>query len=415
MLITLSSLRKLMLMILYLLCSVQLYAKSEKLSTLPLPTMEMVNIDPTPCDERCLNVLLEQEMFFSFLARFQQNIKNNRLLSAFSALMERHGFGLAYANRNSDAQVKIALILPKKSIGSYSLSSINTVLAYLTSQKNSFYFEVFDIADENLQAFSSTLGTIENRGFGGAILIATTKAIPFIPQLTPKIPFFVASIHKEQILTHNTLSSKIIFGGISYHEQIKALKRFSEYSAPTVLFNDESATGFRIARDIKKEGFTIALEQNFNSKNIAQFGKDIQKKSHFLRGSNIFLNTPVNNSALILSQLAYNRITPRVILTTQLGFSHALFSLTQPISRFSLYISSITGGDMKNIKEYAALLDVDLQYDWIHYATAIGTEYIYHQLFNDEKKWFKENVELNQVRYDTKIYRARENFFEVIH
>ncbi len=391
-----------------------LFAREQRLSPLPLPTMEMVNTNPIECDIVCLSELLQEGQIFSFLARFGQNIKDNRLLSTFSTLMEQHGFGLAYANQNSDAQVKIALILPKKSIGSYSLSTINTVLAYLTSQPYSFFFEVFDIGEEDLQGLSTVLGTIENRGFGGAIAICTTKAIPFIPQLTPKIPLFIASVHKEQVIPNNSLSSNLLFGGISYHEQIATLKRFMEPSARAVLFNDESATGLRIANEIKQEHIPIALEESLNSKTISTFGRNLKYQANILRGSNLFLNTPINNSAFILSQLTYNRIQPATILTTQLGFNHALFTLTQQNDRLFLFVSSVTGRKIGDIREYAALLDVDLYYDWIHYSTAIGAEYLYHQLFSDSKKWFSEKFRENQVKYEVKVYRARNHQFEVV-
>ncbi|MDE6979624.1 MAG: hypothetical protein K2O85_08675 [Helicobacter sp.] len=391
-----------------------LFAREQRLSPLPLPTMEMVNTNPIECDIVCLSELLQEGQIFSFLARFGQNIKDNRLLSTFSTLMEQHGFGLAYANQNSDAQVKIALILPKKSIGSYSLSTINTVLAYLTSQPYSFFFEVFDIGEEDLQGLSTVLGTIENRGFGGAIAICTTKAIPFIPQLTPKIPLFIASVHKEQVIPNNSLSSNLLFGGISYHEQIATLKRFMEPSARAVLFNDESATGLRIANEIKQEHIPVALEESLNSKTISTFGRNLKYQANILRGSNLFLNTPINNSAFILSQLTYNRIQPATILTTQLGFNHALFTLTQQNDRLFLFVSSVTGRKIGDIREYAALLDVDLYYDWIHYSTAIGAEYLYHQLFSDSKKWFSEKFRENQVKYEVKVYRARNHQFEVV-
>lgn len=391
-----------------------LNAREQRLSPLPLPSMEMINIEPSQCSYSCLNELLKEGMIFSFLARFGQNIKDNRLLSTFASLMEQHGFGLAYANQNSDAQVKIALILPKKSIGNYSLSTINTVLAYLTSQPHSFFFEVFDINDEDLQSLSSVLGSIENRGFGGAVAIFTTKAIPFIPQLSPKIPLFIASVHKEQMRNSNSLSSNILFGGISYREQIQALKRFMEPSARAVLFNDESTTGFRIANDIKQEQIPIILEETLSSKTISVFGRSLQQKSSLLRGNNLFLNTPINNSAFILSQLTYNRIQPSAILITQLGFNHALFTLTQPRDRLSLYVSSVTGLEVGDISEYAALLDVDLRYDWIHYATAIGTEHLYHLLFSDSQRWFGEQIRENQVRYTTKVYQAKQNQFSIV-
>ena len=391
-----------------------LAAREQRLSPLPLPTMEMVNTNPAECDVACLSELLNEGQIFSFLARFGQNIKDNRLLSTFATLMEQHGFGLAYANQNSDAQVKIALILPKKSIGSYSLSTINTVLAYLTSQPHSFFFEVFDIGEEDLQSFSTVLGTIENRGFGGAIAICTTKAIPFIPQLAPKIPLFIASVHNEQVIPNDSLSDKLLFGGISYREQIAALKRFMEPSARAVLFNDESATGLRIASEIKQEQIPVALEESLSSKTISVFGRSLKSRASVLRGSNLFLNTPINNSAFILSQLTYNRIQPAAILTTQLGFNHALLTLTQQRDRLFLFISSVTGRKIGDIREYAALLDVDLYYDWIHYSTAIGTEYLYRQLFSGSKKWFDERLRGNQVKYEVKVYRTRNNQFEVV-
>ncbi|RAX59192.1 hypothetical protein CCZ01_00135 [Helicobacter monodelphidis] len=390
------------------------YSKSQEISPLPLPTMEMINTNPELCDTRCLEKLLKEEQIFSFLARFTQYAKESRLLSAFSKAMDQHGFGKAYPNPNSDAQMKLAIIFPRKQIGSYSTTTINTILSYLTTQSNSFYFEVFDLPNESLESLSATLGNIEGRHFGGTIAILTSNSLPSIPKLSPKIPLYIANIHKEQLKTAQ-VSPQIIFGGISYQEQVAKLKHFTDSQLNTAMYTDISNTGKRIAASVKAEGLNVVFQEDFSLKQAAKFSRSIQSKAKILRNSNLFLNTAINDTAFILSQLTYSRIRPAVILTTQLGFNYALFDLTQANARRSLYVSSVTGEQRTpEMNEYAALLDADVHYDWIHYSTAIGVEYFYQKLFGKERDWFSEDIKDNQVRYNIKVYRVTSNLFEPV-
>ena len=61
--------------------------------------------------------------------------------------------------------------------------------------------------------------------------------------------------------------------------------------------------------------------------------------------------------------------------------------------------------------EQAKLLDVDLEYDWINYATAFGIEYFYLKNSPGAKRYFKERIRDNQVQYSIEILTPANNRF----
>ena len=54
---------------------------------------------------------------------------------------------------------------------------------------------------------------------------------------------------------------------------------------------------------------------------------------------------------------------------------------------------------------------MDLEYDWINYATAFGIEYFYLKNSPGAKRYFKERIRDNQVQYSIEILTPANNRF----
>ena len=126
----------------------------------------------------------------------------------------------------------------------------------------------------------------------------------------------------------------------------------------------------------------------FNLKDNTNFTKEMKKLQPILNDSRIFLNTPLINSSIILSQITYYDIQTQGIYSTQINYNPTLLSITQAKDRDNMYIANSIGKLEDSFVEEAKLLNADLEYDWINYATALGIEYFYLKYLHSAKRFF---------------------------
>ena len=108
------------------------------------------------------------------------------LIAQFSQISDRSG-------------VKVALMMPKKIIGRYSIATIDTILAYLSARGRDFEFEVFDCGDEEEKSIKSTYEKIEQKGFQFIVAVMTTKGALESSKLALKIPLYIPTVNYKQI------------------------------------------------------------------------------------------------------------------------------------------------------------------------------------------------------------------------
>lgn len=382
-----------------------LWGKAHLLSPLPLPFQEMIDIDSQLCDEACLQALDERGWHFSFMARFHGGIESEELRARLAILMEEQGVDSVpfYGAKKSRAKLNIALIVPKKIIGRYSISTIDTILAYLLAQEGAFSFEVFDSQDEQGASLESALKSAESKGFDYGIALVTHQGAQEIARLNHRLPLYIPSVHRDQLEGEAPLSPRLLFGGIDYEAQVKALAKNLENPLLT-LYNDDSYTGQRIGEYVRNLNLAVGFEESFSNAKAASFSQEVKRQFRHINGATIFLNTPIVKSSLILSQFTYHALTPEVILSTQINYNHSLLSLTQTKDRERLYVASSIGKAAREIIEYSSILQSDLQYDWINYSTALGVERFYRTVFPEATGYFHEKLQGNQVDYTTTIY-----------
>ncbi|CAE10315.1 hypothetical protein [Wolinella succinogenes] len=392
--------------------SPSLWAKAHLLSPLPLPHQEAINIETEPCDEACLYRLDKEEKVFSFIARFHPGITSEALRARLAILMEENDIHAApfYMVKKSRSKLEIALLVPKKSIGRYSVTTIDTILAYLVSKEGAFSFEVFDSQDESATSLAKAIQKVESKGFDYAIALVTHQGASELVKLSLKIPLYIPSVHQKQVLQAGTPPKNIFFGGIDYEAQIRALLPYAKGSTVS-LYNDDSYIGQKIGEYVKLAGAQVGFEESFSNTKAAEFNKGVKSQGRFIQGSSVFLNTPIVKSSLILSQFTYNGYKPSDILSTQINYNHSLLSLTQPKDRENLYIANSIGEASREIIEYSAILKSDLQYDWINYSTSLGVEYFYRTVFPEAIPYFNEKLEGNQVNYPIRLYQTKPDRF----
>lgn len=317
-----------------------------------------------------------------------------------------------FSKISDDGPIKIALMMPKKIIGRYSIATIDTILAYLSARGREFEFEVFDCGDEEETSIQEYYQKILEQKFHFIIAVFTTKGAYESTKLSLQIPLYIPTVHYTQIDFNPANSPLLFFGGISYEDQINELLKFQK-GTHTIAYNDDSPVGERLSL-ILQEKIPQIKEQTITNELAATFSKNKKTQETLIYQADVFLNTPVVKTGLLLSQIGYFKKKASTFLSTQINYNPSLSILTQQRDRENLYIASSIGITDQKLVEYSSLLNSDLKYDWVNYSTALGMEIFYRIMYPDSLAYFKENVLDNQVQYEVKIYQIdSKGFYEV--
>ena len=311
-------------------------------------------------------------------------------------------------------KVNIALIIPRKSVGRYSMTSIDTILSYLISRGGDFGFEVFDSGDESRDSIEATYSRIESKDYDYVVAILTINGAENIINsgINFKKPIFVPTVNIDQV-RHDKVPQNLFFGGIDYKKQISLLLTLSSGNG-VVAYNDNNIVGIQL------ESFLLALvprlkhSETIDNQAAATFGKKLQSQESVIENSTLFLNTPVVKSGLILSQLSFSKKRPEVILSTQINYNPSIFILTQNNARDRLYVANAIGDSDERLVEVNSLFSGNIKHDWVNYATALGIEMAYLSQNPNMDKFFEEKIIDHQIEYKNRIYKAGESNFILI-
>lgn len=384
-------------------------ASGKYLSPLPSPSIEVINLESKTCSTSCLRDFLEKGQVFSFIANVDKDNQNNAIIAELNAFLNAFEISeIPYFLGVQKPFFSIALMFPRKSVGRYSSTTTNVILSYLLSQKGRFNFEIFDSKTESLENIQEALQEIYAKGYRQIIAVVTQEGANIINTLNPDMLVFIPTVHKMQL--QDVSAPNIIFGGISYKQQIQKLSDLNpEVSA--VSFYDASLIGKQMQAYTQEANLNLIYSQSFNVKQNPNFNKEIKNLKSTLRSARVFLNTPVANSSIILSQFTYNDIRPKALYSTQINYNPSLLSITQERDRANMYIAnSIMPLDDLFI-ENAKFLNADLEYNWINYATALGVEYFYTKSVSRAKRYFKEKIKDQQVQYNIEILQPTNTRF----
>lgn len=389
------------------------YAKSYIISPLPLPQQEILNISTEKCSQSCLLDHFNKGQLFSFVAFFEPYMDNVELRSKLSEVLGALGImDMAIpSSLEGNAKIKLALLMPKKIIGRYSVSSIDTILAYLMARGSDFVFEIFDTGDESPAKLEATYKQIVENGYDFVIAILTSKGAQEFVKLDISLPTYLPTINKRHIQdTH--FSKELTFGGIDYEAQIELLLTLAG-DKPIITYNDNSFRGADLGAMVKAKSQNVILEEVIDSQSATMFSQKLEKHEELIDESVIFFNTPVMKTGLMASQLALSSSVPDKLLSTQINFDPSLLLLIQKDDRKNLFIANVIHNANAQLVEYVALLGGDLRYDWVNYATAIGVEQLILGRINLKARFFTEGIKDAQVEYVNRIYKSdAKKFYE---
>ncbi len=398
---------------------INLHAKSYLFSPLPPANQQIVTTEP--CSLECLKDLMLQNQIFSFVSQYDNNNQDESLKTYYKDILNKLNpifiASQTPAEESYEPKIELAVLLPKKVVGRYAISVMNTLLAYLNTRNNDFNIQVFDSDEESPEKLEQTYKEIEKEKFPFVIALLTKEGVEnLIQNTTINTPTYVPTVNKAQLENNIKLplNERLYFGGIDYKEQLSMLTAFINPNSPVIEYDDDGLMGERLRQITESLNIAVKHQENISYRQATSFSKNFKKDDTFFKDSTLILNTPTTKSGLILSQIGLLEERPIKILSAQINFNPSLLLLTQPKDRKDLFIVNALQNSDETLIEYASLLESDLRHDWVNYSSAIGLEMFLSVLDPHFKKSFQESLEDNQVRYHNQIYQALGYSFELM-
>ncbi|MDD2382716.1 MAG: hypothetical protein PHN18_00850 [Sulfurospirillaceae bacterium] len=309
---------------------------------------------------------------------------------------------------NGGLMIKIAVLVPQKTIRKYAITSVNSVMSFLLYKNYSFDLNVFNCNDETPSAILSTLADIRTGGYNYVIAPMTVEGAQVVADNVKDLIVFIPTVTRQSV---KNADLNIVFGGINYEEQLALLANYSNERVGT--FEDGSSLSYQLNDYIKKTAPRVFYEKQIANSKV-NF-KQLFKGNTSLNNASFYLNTPLVTTSLIASQLRANGINPYALLSTQINYNPLLLSLTQYEDRDNLFIANSIKPAPAELEEINALFGHDIVYDWVNYATSIGADYLCNTFYEGQNgRVFSERVENNQVFFNTSIYKPERNGFAKI-
>ena len=122
-------------------------------------------------------------------------------------------------------KMKVAFIYPSNLVSKYAKSSINTISGYLAHQNADYELLVIDTQNESSVKISSAFEEVKSANITNVIALFTPNAVETLNSVVSSdVKVYLPLIEKNEV---NSNSDSLIFGSISYDEQIKKLMDYS--------------------------------------------------------------------------------------------------------------------------------------------------------------------------------------------
>jgi len=391
--------------LLFLLIPLIAFSQSFLISEIPIPKTYIQNLDPYPCEERCLQEYIDNDMIFSFLANAKKKLPNKQQ-------DEIRMMNISILNLDTNiisSDLKIAILLPYKKIGRYATTTTNSAFAYLITKNHNFELKSYKIENETKEDINKAIQQIKNDGFGYVVAPLTHDGATTLIDINPDVYVYIPTVNKRDI---NSSSEYIYYGGIDYKAQSDILLK--EATSPLVIFHDRSKIGTNLSNYEKESFIKIQNDQNITQQNnkivefsiprrITNLKRQLQDNENIVEGS-FFLNTPIVKSGMIMSQITLYDLNATNILSTQINYDPLLLSMTQYNDRKDMIVANSITKQNNVLIESNSLLGNDIVYDWINYTTTIGVDYFFSMMTNQQRQY---NIEIkdNQMQYDIELLR----------
>jgi len=382
-----------------LLLPIMMFAQSSLISNIPIPKTYIQNLDPYPCDERCMQIYLDNGMIFSFLAHADGKLENEQHDEARKMSISILNLG-SYIRGD---KIRIALLLPYKIIGRYASSTTNASFAYLIAKNHSFELKSYKIESEDINDIKKALEVISKDGFKYVIAPFTQKGADAVSLINPEINIFFPTINKKDVTSS---SSYLYYGGIDYRAQSDMLLK--EAISPLVIFYDDTTIGNKLSQ-YEEMAYLSANDTQVN-KSVVKFAipkrttnleKQLSKNEDIIEGS-FFINTPIVKTGMIMSQLTLYETNATKVLSTQINYDPLILSITQYEDRKNMIIANTITENNSILIETNSLLGNDIVYDWINYTTTVGVDYFYSHATRADRE-YEIKLQDNQMIYPIEL------------
>lgn len=373
-------------------------------SAVPVASNTVINLETAQCDDRCLAALLEEERIFSFLARYGTRAQSG----AFNEPYQRYaGFFNLAAPQSSG--VRMAVLIPSEVIGRYSVMVVGSVSAYLLHRGEPFELKVFDSTDESPANLRKAFAELEAAGFRRVIAALTAEGAQTLSQIPLNAEVFIPTVNRKELAT--ATGANLFFGGIDYGQQLEALSRY-EGGSRTIAFDEPIPLSQKISAQADATSAVPPSRVTINNPRI-NFA-NLFRTEGVEHNTSLLLNTQPVRTSLILSQISFNDINISAALSTQINFNPLILTLTQSQDVERFFVASAIGESDRNLREINALMQNDIRFNWIPYATAVLTDVIIQRQkgdFTPQSRLFKLPIQDNQIQYPVTIYQIRNNKF----
>jgi hypothetical protein len=289
---------------------------------------------------------------------------------------------------SQNAKVSFALIIDKQKFFKYLPSIINSVNAYLIQKGVDFNVTIYN-KDINISKLPQQY-----------IIDIETNKSKILSFKDYNKTFFIPTFNKNDF---NQTFDNIYFGGLNFKKQIDLFNDFINNKLFTI--SQDNQISKKLLKYERKNPFFI---QNYYFPNI---------NYQNLNNSYIILNTDTSKSAQVLSNITSKDIEPLLIFSPQLCYSPSIIFLTQLKDRKKLIIANSIINPPIEINDYATLLNSNIRFNWLNYATNILANKIYN-MQNDEDLFYMSDFHIyifkNQIDYKTKLYKIENNSFKEV-
>ncbi|MCG3665778.1 hypothetical protein L5F09_08455 [Aliarcobacter butzleri] len=302
------------------------------------------------------------------------------------------------------ANVKLAFVYPSTLVSKYAKSSLSTISGYLSYKQANYNLIVVDSKNESYENINNAFSKLKEEGVTDVIALFTPNALNNLNKIvTDDFKVYLPLIEKKDSLENN---DNLIFGSISYDDQLKKLSYYSNGKNSTFYQETYLGTKLKNSYDFVIGNSNLRKEISNDEKNFKNIVNDSR-----LRNSSLFLNTDLVKSSLILSQMTVYEINPNTILATQILFDPMLMVLTQERDRQNLIIANSIGNVDSKLKDEIATVGGNITFEWVDYSTLVGTNYLFS---NGNSSLISTKIENNQAVYTPRLFKSTDiGFLEI--
>ena len=302
------------------------------------------------------------------------------------------------------ANVKLAFVYPSTLVSKYAKSSLSTISGYLSYKQANYNLIVVDSKNESYENINNAFSKLKEEGVTDVIALFTPNALNNLNKIvTDDFKVYLPLIEKKDSLENN---DNLIFGSISYDDQLKKLSYYSNGKNSTFYQETYLGTKLKNSYDFVIGNSNLRKEISNDEKNFKNIVNDSR-----LKNSSLFLNTDLVKSSLILSQMTVYEINPNTILATQILFDPMLMVLTQERDRQNLIIANSIGNVDSKLKDEIATVGGNITFEWVDYSTLVGTNYLFS---NGNSSLISTKIENNQAVYTPRLFKSTDiGFLEI--